>query len=225
MKDGINMKRWLGKGIARGTISLLAIWVASGIAVAAQASDQAQVILEQLLDANNSLLDYASDATAADDFGYSVAISGNTAIVGAHGNDDVGLESGSAYLFDITTGNQLAKLTASDAAARDWFGRSVAISDNTAIVGAYGDGGGSAYLFDITTGNQLAKLTASDAATDDLFGYSVAISGNTAIVGACFDDDAGDWSGSAYLFEGVPEPATLGLVLLGGLALLRRKPL
>ena len=67
-------------------------------------------------------------------------------------SDDAGFKSGSAYLFDATTGNQLAKLTASDAAPGDEFGFSVAISGNTAIVGASqdddaGSNSGSAYLF------------------------------------------------------------------------------
>jgi len=148
----------------------------------------------------------ADDAATGDMFGYSVAISGNTAIVGASSDNDTGTDSGSAYLFDATTGSQLAKLTADDAANFDDFGTSVAISGNTAIVGAVGDddGGfasGSAYLFDVATGNQLAKLTADDAAAGDRFGHSVAISGNTAIVGAFANDDAGGSSGSAYLFN------------------------
>ncbi len=148
----------------------------------------------------------ASDAAADDWFGYSVGISGNTAIVGADGNDDAGSYSGSAYLFDAATGTEITKLTASDAAAYDSFGISVGISGNIAVVGAHGDGdggsrSGSAYLFDVSTGNQLFKLTAPDAATDDYFGRSVGISGNTAIVGAYGNDDAGSYSGSAYLFD------------------------
>jgi len=148
----------------------------------------------------------ASDAQSDDGFGRSVAISGTIAIVGASGDDDAGSSSGSAYLFDTITGQELFKLTASDAAADDEFGFAVAISGNTAIVGAYGDddagsSSGSAYLFDTTTGQQLMKLTASDAATDDEFGFAVAISGTTAIVGAFGDDDAGSSSGSAYLFD------------------------
>jgi hypothetical protein len=144
----------------------------------------------------------ASDAAINDRFGYAVAISGTTAIVGALGNDDNGSSSGSAYLFDTITGNQLAKLTASDAAAADFFGWSVAISGNTAIIGAWGDddagsSSGSAYIFDTMTGNQIAKLAASDAGAGDSFGFSVAISGNRAIVGAWVNDD----SGSAYLFD------------------------
>jgi len=148
----------------------------------------------------------ASDGLAGDVFGWSVAISGNTAIIGAPNDDDHGSNSGSAYLFDVSTGTLLAKLVASDGAADDRFGESVAISGNTAIVGAYWDddrGGasGSVYLFDVTTGAQLAKLVASDGAAGDEFGRSVAISGNTAIVGAYGDDDHGSNSGSAYLFD------------------------
>jgi len=139
----------------------------------------------------------ASDAAALDFFGSSVAISGNTALVGAFGDDDGGSRSGSAYLFDITTGNQLFKLTASDAAAFDLFGKSVAISGNTALVGANGDdagpGSGSAYLFDITTGNQLAKLTASDAAALDFFGWQSAATRS--------------WSGQLGTTTGATSPA------------------
>ena len=81
----------------------------------------------------------ASDAAASDLFGWAVAISGTTAIVGALYDDDAGDHSGSAYLFDTTTGTQIAKLTASDAAAGDLFGYSVAISGTTGIVGAWND--------------------------------------------------------------------------------------
>jgi len=94
----------------------------------------------------------ADDAAANDLFGSSVAISGNTALVGARRDDVGGSRSGSAYLFDITTGNQIAKLTADDAAEFDSFGGSVALSGNTALVGARWDDGagsdsGSTYLY------------------------------------------------------------------------------
>ncbi len=149
------------------------------------------------------------DGAANDYFGYSVAISGNTAIVGARYDDDNGEESGSAYLFDTATGKQIARLLADDGAENDYFGYSVAISGATAIVGAVGIDGdnnnfGSAYLFDISDPAnpvQLFKLLADDGAENDYFGYSVAISGDTAIVGAFRDDDNGQGSGSAYLFD------------------------
>ncbi len=141
----------------------------------------------------------ASDGALNDQFGYSVAISGTTAIVGALNNND----RGAAYLFDTTTNQELFKLTASDAAQFDYFGSSVAISGTVAIIGAWNDDNstGSAYLFDTITGQELFKLTASDAQQADLFGAAVAISGNTAIVGARRNDDAGDNSGSAYVFD------------------------
>jgi hypothetical protein len=148
----------------------------------------------------------ASDANTGDTFGESVAISGDTAIVGAYLDNHAGDSSGSAYLFDVTTGSQIAKLTASDAAAGDDFSHfAVAISGTTAIVGAYGndDNGhlsGSAYLYDFSDPCNIieTKLTASDANTGDRFGCSVSISGSTALVGAWGNDN---WSGSAYLFD------------------------
>ncbi len=149
----------------------------------------------------------ADDAAEGDWFGISVGISGDLAIVGAPYNDVAGSNSGSAYVFDVITGEQLHKLTADDAVAGDCLGVSVGISGDLAIVGAYydddaGSESGSAYVFDATTGDQLHKLTADDAAADDRFGYSVAISDDLAIVGAHGDDDAVSTSGSAYVFSG-----------------------
>ena len=152
----------------------------------------------------------ASDAAATDVFGYSVAVTGDTAVVGAHQNDDAGDSSGSAYVFVRSGGvwTQQAKLTAADAAEAEWFGYSVAVSGDTAVVGAYrddhaGSTSGSAYVF-IRSGSvwtQQAKLTASDAAALDRFGISVAVSGDTAVVGARLDDhDGGIDAGSAYVF-------------------------
>ncbi len=152
----------------------------------------------------------ASDGAADDWFGQAVSISGDTAIVGAYGNDDKGDSSGSAYIFQRsgTSWVQQAKLTASDGAVAGYFGKSVSLSGDTAIVGAYGDDdkgslSGSAYIFQRsgTSWVQQAKLTASDGAVVDFFGISVSISGDTAIVGAHGDDDNGSSSGSAYIFQ------------------------
>ena len=73
-------------------------------------------------------------------FGISVAVSGDTAVVGAHRDDTpAGDDAGSAYVFVRSGGTwtQQAKLTASDAAAGDLFGFSVAVAGDTAVVGAY----------------------------------------------------------------------------------------
>ena len=98
----------------------------------------------------------ADDGAAGDHFGGSVAISGTTAIVGAHTDDDNGSNSGSAYLFDATTGQQIAKLLPNDGAVGERFGWSVAIYSGAAIVGAIEDedngfNSGSAYLFEAAT--------------------------------------------------------------------------
>ena len=139
----------------------------------------------------------ASDGAAYDNFGLSVSISGDYAIVGAP--FDGNTNSGSAYIFERSGGswNQVAKLTASDGAAYDYFATSVSISGGYAIVGAYYDddngfNSGSAYIFERSgsSWDQVAKLTASDGAADDAFGRSVSISGDYAIVGAYnFSDD------------------------------------
>jgi len=153
----------------------------------------------------------ASDADEDGRFGRSVAISGDTAIVGAAlGRDHTDL-SGSAYVFQFDGARwaQQQKLTASDWEDLDWaFGRSVALSGNTAIVGASGDrnGGcrsGSAYVFqfDGTDWVEQQKLVASDADADDSFGYSVSMSGDRAMVGAYRDAIDGRERGSAYVFR------------------------
>ena len=156
-----------------------------------------------------------SDAAAGDAFGSSVSISGDYAVVGAKGDDDNGSGSGSAYVFKRsgTSWQQEAKLLPSDGAAEDYFGLSVSISGDYAVVGAYRDddnGGssGSAYLFKRTDTSwvQEAKLLAFDGVGGDFFGYSVSISGDYAVVGARGDADNGDESGSAYLYSGFIPP-------------------
>lgn len=154
----------------------------------------------------------AADGATYDYFGKSVAIDGDTAVVGAYFDDDGDAESGSAYVFtrnDEGSFSQTAKLTANDAATEDYFGFSVAISDDTVAVGAYGDddsgsGSGSAYIFtreESGSFSQTSKLIASDGAAGDWFGYSLAIDGDTVLVGAYRDDDNGSGSGSAYVFK------------------------
>ena len=157
-----------------------------------------------------------SDGASNDLFGRSVAIDGDTVVVGAHGNDDGGADSGSAYAFtkpgsgwaDTT---ETAKLTASDGAAGDRFGRALSMNDDTVAVGAPRDDdngvdSGSAYVFtkpgsgwaDIA---ETAKLTASDGEAGDNLGVSVAVHGDTVVVGANLDDvDENADAGSAHVF-------------------------
>lgn len=162
---------------------------------------------------------FAAKLTTPDSgsFGYSVAIFGDTILIGARSTNS---SQGSAYIFTkpaagwVTTSAYTAKLTASDGLAGDYFGASVDISNDTVLIGAYGDdngandGQGSAYVFIKpaggwkTTSTYTAKLTASDGADDDDFGYSVAIFEDAILIGAPYDDNAAYWDqGSAYIFE------------------------
>ena len=159
----------------------------------------------------------ASDGANGDYFGVSVAISGdgNTVIVGTQNDNEKGTDAGSAYIYTRSSGtwSYQTKLLASDGAANDWFGSSVAISGdgNTAIVGTYRDdndkgiNAGGVYIYTRTNGtwSEQTKLVASDGTTNDNFGVSVSISsdGNTVVVGAYRDDiDRGTDVGGAYVY-------------------------
>ncbi len=151
----------------------------------------------------------AAEAAAGDGFGYSVAIDGETIVVGTPLDDDAGGDSGSAYVFirSGTTWSEQAKVVATDAAASDNFGLSVAVGADTIVVGSPSDDdagsqSGSAYVFSRsgTVWSEQAKVTAADAAATDLFGNAVGIDGETMVVGSPLDDDAGADSGSAYVF-------------------------
>jgi hypothetical protein len=144
-----------------------------------------------------------ADLTTGDQFGRSVSISGDYAIIGAQGGDDGGSNAGAAYIY-VRSGNtwtQQQKIVASDPMASAFFGQAVSISGDYAIIGAYGDANysGSAYIFVNNSGTwtQQQKLVGGSR---NYFGNSVSISGNYVIVGAERDDAAGSTSGSAYIF-------------------------
>ena len=142
----------------------------------------------------------ASDASTFGEFGVSVAIDGGTAVIGSN--------SGSAYVFvgsdDVWSERQ--KLTPIGGAAADAFGWSVAVSGEIAVVGApgYPLDPGSAYVFVRSTGvwTQQARLTASDGAVGDSFGRSVAVAGGSPVVGAPADSYyAAPSYGSVYVYD------------------------
>lgn len=149
----------------------------------------------------------ARDGTVNSFFGSSVAISGDTAIIGAYGANVGGNPLGAAYVFVRTGGAWIEqqKLVAADGASGDFFGISVAINGETAIVGARfddlgaGTDQGSAYVFvrSGSTWTQQQKLTAANAVNNDRLGWSVAVNGETAVVGAIGTNSA---RGSAYVF-------------------------
>ncbi|MEO0558933.1 MAG: T9SS type A sorting domain-containing protein [Bacteroidota bacterium] len=143
----------------------------------------------------------ASDRAQGDEFGHSVSLSGDRALVGAYFDDN---RTGSAYVFafDGTTWTEQAKLTASDGAEGDQFGWSVSLLGDRALISADRDDSftGSAYVFafDGTTWTEQAKLTASDGAEQDRFGSSVSLSGDRALIGAPVNATR---PGSAYVFS------------------------
>jgi subtilisin-like proprotein convertase family protein len=152
----------------------------------------------------------ASDTVGGPRFGGSIALSGNRALVGAAWGSGMTPSAGAAYLFDVTTGQQLAKLTASDGMAGDGFGWSVAIDGDTALVGSpfvQGPDDG-AYLFDVSNPLQpveLSILRASDAQPNDWYGWSVALEGGTAIVGST---QTFTGAGKAFLYRGRSSPSS-----------------
>jgi hypothetical protein len=157
----------------------------------------------------------ASDAAVWDNFGYSLKIDGDRLIVGALWDDDLGPQSGSAYLFERDAGGsewrEVAKLLAPDGGANEWFGYWVAISGETAVVGAVlevamrNERPAYAWVFERDEDGSwvaVAKLQPESGELDDAFGAPVAISGDTAAVGAGFaDGPGGSFDGAVYVFE------------------------
>ncbi len=147
-----------------------------------------------------------SDSTTSDSFGGAVSISGDSVVVGAGGNAG----KGAAFVFERNQGGannwgEVKKLTASDGASGDLFGRSVSVHLDSIIVGAsnVNSFAGAAYIFERNQGGannwgQVKKLTGSDTAGGDNFGSSAALNGDVAVAGA-FGKNSGQ--GAAYVFE------------------------
>jgi hypothetical protein len=158
----------------------------------------------------------AGDPADSDGFGFSVAIDGDTVIVGADGEDGDGTDRGTAYVFSRNQGGedawgQVAKLVSEDPNDADHFGYCVAIDGDVAVVGSpYEDGAGedrgAACVFSRDLGGEdawgLAKrLVPGDASDDTWFGWSAATDGTLVVVGAPWDDGGGTNHGAAYLFD------------------------
>jgi hypothetical protein len=153
---------------------------------------------------------YGSDVVTGDELGWGVAITGDTIVVGAKKDDTAaGADVGSAYVFtrSDSTWSQQDHLFASDGAAGDYFGNSVAIASGVIVVGAvYDDTAagqtGSVYVFTQSGGtwSQQSHLLGKDAGADEQFGVFVSISDDTVVVGAQYDSSAAEDAGSAYVF-------------------------
>lgn len=147
---------------------------------------------------------------AWDYYGEAVAIYGNYAVVGAHG-DDSPANSGSAYVFergDDGTWSEMQKLTASDQAGNDRFGKEVAVYEGYVVITATRNdetiiNSGSVYIFELNDDDvweETQILHASDPGANDNFGRSISIDADRMVLGAV-NDDVGEDSGGAYIFE------------------------
>ncbi len=150
----------------------------------------------------------ASDVASGDLFGWSIALDGNTAVVGAPTDSITAPASiGSAYVFtrdSYGVWTEQAKLLADDGAPDNAFGTGVALDGGTAVIGAASvdSATGAAYVF-VGSGSawtQQQKLIASDGDTADVFGRAIGLDGDTVVIGAAGDDDKGDAAGAAYVF-------------------------
>lgn len=169
----------------------------------------------------------ASDALAEDQLGFSVSISGDTAIVGAVVADcGLGADCGAAYVYHFYGASwvETQQLTAFDTMAGDQFGAAIFVEEDAMVIGARrhdcsaGSNCGSAYIygFDGVDWVEQRKLIASDGVLGDHFGVSVSLSGNTVIVGSFLANcAAGENCGSAYVFDClsiVPSVSLWGLI-------------
>ncbi|HEX8875670.1 MAG TPA: hypothetical protein VF777_02915 [Phycisphaerales bacterium] len=153
----------------------------------------------------------ASDAAAGDRFGTSVAIRGNTAVVGAYLHDLPGkTDAGAVYVFQRsgTTWTQVAKLTASNSAANDNLGIAVDLDGDTILAGAWlktllASQQGAAYVFTRNAAgawSQQAQLTDISGAAADWFGNRVALEGDTAVIASPGDDVIFSDRGSVQIY-------------------------
>ena len=138
----------------------------------------------------------ATGGSAQQQFGSSVDVATGLVIAGAPGDNPAGNFSGSAYLFDAATSNQLFRFTASDGQAQDQFGTAVSVYGDHAIVGA--PNANAVYVYDTSTGDELRILTPSGGTAAFGFGQSLDLFGNIAIIASPPDNG---FNGAVYLFD------------------------
>ena len=153
----------------------------------------------------------ASDGSNNNKFGAAVALQGDTALIGAPQSDDGAINTGATYIFQSTNGNwgQSAKLTPSAPLAWDSFGSSLSLAGEYALIGAPAIGTisgtylGYSTIFKNEGGSwtEKSRLTPDDGANNDRFGSAVALHRGLALIGSPLDDDYGEASGSAYIFQ------------------------
>jgi hypothetical protein len=179
--------------------------LADGVAVIGAPRENTVLVFDDRVGAQRGTL-IAGDSGYNDHFGYSVAVDGGLAVIGAPFSNAVGDRAGAAYVFDLNTGAQLARITAPNPTPIARFGTAVAIENGVVLVGAPGGrssrsyDGGTAYLFDATTGSLLGQLTESSPFYTRGIGGAVALDGGLALIGGRdpFDSNA---AGQAFVFD------------------------
>ncbi len=142
-----------------------------------------------------------------DRFGISVAMDGDTLVVGAHGVEQFGPFSGAVYVFDIPSGEELHRMLANDPRDFSYFGRAVDVDGDIIAVGASGHwqrglDSGATYIFDRVNGDQLWRFHPDDIRQDDRFGFSVDVEGDRLLASSMSDSFSNRiYTGSAYLFD------------------------
>ena len=152
-----------------------------------------------------------NDGSSNDEFGAAVDVSGDRVLIGSPFDDDVGVDSGSAYLFELTTArswSQVAKLITLSGNANDEFGADVSIDGDLAVIGSrkhnhVGSESGVVYIFEpvARAWSETDMLSPETAASGDRFGNAVCVFGERLLVGARLDDDQGMSSGAAFLYK------------------------
>lgn len=142
-----------------------------------------------------------------DSFGWKLDMENGIAVVGAHMQNGMGkANEGAIYVFDVASGNELARHIPPDGVAEDKFGYSIDLDGSRLAVSSVGSdsagsNAGAVYVLDVITGAVEFKLTASDAETGDQFGAFVRLETNTLVVGALLEDDGGNDAGASYQFD------------------------
>jgi len=139
----------------------------------------------------------ANDGGVNDSFGHAVAISNGVVAIAAPRHRIGTIEVGAVYLFNASTGAQLAKLTSSEGVPFEQFGYSVAIDNGKVAIGALATE--TAYVFDANTHAQLTKI--ATPSPGNAFGWSIDIDAQKLVVGALLDPFNGLNSGGAYLYN------------------------
>lgn len=146
------------------------------------------------------------NASTNDEFGFSVGISGNKAVVGAYREDGPFTDQGEAYVYDTTTGNLITTLINPSASNSDQFGWATDISGDKVVVGARlddatGANAGAAYVFDAVTGSLLNTLINPLTSSSDHFGFDVAIDGNLIAVSSRLENTGASNAGAVYVYD------------------------